>query len=61
MKSHEWNFSYEVEMVQLTCIHYMIKYFIKFNNHLNHLWNINFHFVVYCYKYYILKKKIIQY
>jgi hypothetical protein len=41
-------------MAQLTHIHYMIKYFIKFNNHLNNFWNINLHFVVYCYKYYIL-------
>jgi hypothetical protein len=40
-------------MVQLTHVHYMIKYFIKFNDHLNNFWNINLQFVIYCYKYYI--------
>jgi hypothetical protein len=36
VKSHESNFSIVIEMVQLIHIQYMIKYFIKFYNYLNH-------------------------
>jgi hypothetical protein len=35
VKSHEWNFSYGIEMVQLIHIQYMAKYFIKCYNYLN--------------------------
>ncbi len=37
VKSHEWNFSYGIKMVQSTHIQYMIKYFIKCCIYLNHL------------------------
>jgi hypothetical protein len=36
VKSHEWKFSYEIKMIQSTHIEYMIKYFIKCCNNLNH-------------------------
>jgi hypothetical protein len=36
VKSHELKFSIVIEMVQLIHIQYMIKYFIKFCNYLNH-------------------------
>jgi hypothetical protein len=36
MKSHESKFSIEIEIVQLIHIQYIIKYFIKFCNYLNH-------------------------
>jgi hypothetical protein len=40
VKSHESNFSIVIEMVQSIHIQYMIKYFIKFCNHFNHLKSI---------------------
>jgi hypothetical protein len=40
VKSHEWNFSYGIEMIQSTNIQYMTMYFIKCCNYLNHLKNI---------------------
>jgi hypothetical protein len=40
VKSHESNFSIVIEMVQLTHIQYIIKYFIKFCNYLNHFKSI---------------------
>ncbi len=54
VKSHEWNFSYGIQMVQSTHIQYMTMYFNKCCNYLNNyynmfpLWNIlvqvlNFH------------------
>ncbi len=46
VKSHELNFSITIEMVQSIHIQYMIKYFIKFCNYLNHLKRI-LHFVIY--------------
>ncbi len=36
VKSHEWNFSYGIEMIQSTTIQYMTKYFIKCCNYLSH-------------------------
>jgi hypothetical protein len=50
-KSHEWNFSYGIEMVQLIHMQYMTKYFIKCYNYLNILRKY-LHFVVYWYRYY---------
>ncbi len=38
VKSHDWNYSYGIEMIQSTHIQYtLIKYFIKFCNYLNFL------------------------
>jgi len=36
VKSHEWNFSYGIEMVQSTHIQHVSTYFIKCCNYLNH-------------------------
>jgi len=46
VKSHEWNFSYGIEMVQSTHIQYMTKYFIKFCNYFSIL-KICLHFLAY--------------
>jgi hypothetical protein len=40
VKSHESKISIVIEMVQSTHIQYIIKYFIKFCNYLNHFRNI---------------------
>jgi len=40
VKAHELNFSIVIEMVQSTYMQYIIKYFIKIYNYLNHLKNI---------------------
>ncbi len=37
VKSHEWNFSYRVEMVQSIHVQYIIKYFIKCCNYFESL------------------------
>jgi hypothetical protein len=48
VKSHEYNFSYGIEIIQSTHIQCMTKYFIKCCNYLNHFKNI---IVVYRYIY----------
>ncbi len=48
VKSHEYNFSYGIEIIQSTHIQYMTKYFIKCCNYLNHFKNI---IVIYGYIY----------
>jgi len=50
VKSHEWNFSYEIEMVQSTHIQHMTKYFIKCCNYFRHFKNM-FALLAYWYMY----------
>jgi hypothetical protein len=37
MKSHEWNFSYGIEMIQLIHMQCMAKHLNKFDNHSNNV------------------------
>jgi hypothetical protein len=53
VKSYELKSLYRIELIQLTHIQYMTKYFIKFDHHLNGFL-ICFRFAIYCYKNYIL-------
>jgi hypothetical protein len=48
MKSHVWNFSNVIEMVQSIHIQYMIRYFIKLNAIIWIIFKIYLHFAVYC-------------